>query len=113
MTAGSRSSQVPCPRCLRARYAAGCRASAAAAHVSLLGCARLIHGCAGATCKINYRNPRAPIMAKVKYQDGTLVVSYDMRSRGVWTECFRSTGPRPNPNPRNPKTPNPKPETEP
>lgn len=45
----------------------------------------------GATCKINYRNPRAPIMAKVKYQDGTLVVSYDMRSRGVWTECFRST----------------------
>eukprot|EP00287_Rhodomonas_sp_CCMP768_P003371 CAMPEP_0196727950 /NCGR_PEP_ID=MMETSP1091-20130531/8791_1 /TAXON_ID=302021 /ORGANISM="Rhodomonas sp., Strain CCMP768" /LENGTH=538 /DNA_ID=CAMNT_0042070637 /DNA_START=56 /DNA_END=1672 /DNA_ORIENTATION=- len=45
----------------------------------------------GATCKINYRNPRVPIMAKVKYQDGTLIVSYDMRSRGVWTECFRTS----------------------
>eukprot|EP00286_Rhodomonas_abbreviata_P028122 CAMPEP_0181312580 /NCGR_PEP_ID=MMETSP1101-20121128/13774_1 /TAXON_ID=46948 /ORGANISM="Rhodomonas abbreviata, Strain Caron Lab Isolate" /LENGTH=374 /DNA_ID=CAMNT_0023419443 /DNA_START=184 /DNA_END=1305 /DNA_ORIENTATION=+ len=43
----------------------------------------------GATCKINYRNPRTPISVKVKYQDSTLVVSYDMRSKGVWTECFR------------------------
>ena len=44
----------------------------------------------GAMCKINYRNPRAPVSLKVRYQDNVLFVSYDLRSKGTYTDCFRA-----------------------
>jgi len=43
----------------------------------------------GALCKINYRNPRSPVTLKVRYQDKVLFVSYDLRSKGSFTDCFR------------------------
>jgi len=44
----------------------------------------------GAMCKINYRNPRNPVSLKVRYQDKVLFVSYDLRSKGTFTDCFRA-----------------------